>query len=89
MTQEMTLEEQREEYSNSRFLAMPLAGMIMWLLVAVASQFIPEGMIVLTTYMLVGSIFYLGVFISKFTGEAFFRKGKPKNAFDGLFLAAI
>jgi hypothetical protein len=89
MKQEMTLEQQREEYSKSRFLAMPLAGMIMWLLVAIASQFIDEGMMVLTTYMLIGSIFYLGVFISKFTGEDFFRKGKPKNAFDGLFLVAI
>jgi hypothetical protein len=33
-----------------------------------------------------GSIVYLGLFISKFTGENFMDKTKPKNEFDSLFL---
>jgi hypothetical protein len=33
-----------------------------------------------------GSIVYLGLFLSKFTGENFLDKSKPKNEFDTLFL---
>lgn len=33
-----------------------------------------------------GSIVYLGLFLSKFTGENFLYKSKPKNEFDTLFI---
>jgi hypothetical protein len=36
-----------------------------------------------------GSIVYLGLFLSKFTGENFLDKNKPKNEFDTLFLFTI
>lgn len=36
-----------------------------------------------------GSIVYLGMFVSKFTGENFLDKNKPKNAFDSLFFYAV
>lgn len=86
---EMTLEQQRANYSNRRFLAMPLAGLIMWTGVGIASQFLSGGMLVLATYLLVGNTFYLGAFLSTLTGEHFFRKNKPKNMFDGLFMSSI
>ncbi len=34
-------------------------------------------------------IVYLGLFISRFTGENFLDKEKPKNAFDALFLYTV
>jgi hypothetical protein len=36
-----------------------------------------------------GSIVYLGIILSKFTGENFFDKSKPKNTFDRLFLMTV
>ena len=37
-------------------------------------------------FIATGSIVYLGMFVSKFTGENFLDKTKPKNTFDTLFL---
>jgi len=39
----------------------------------------------LLLYVATGSIAYLGVFLSRFTGEHFLDKSKPKNEFDALF----
>ena len=36
-----------------------------------------------------GSILYLGLLFSRFTGENFLDKRRPKNVFDGLFLRAV
>jgi hypothetical protein len=36
-----------------------------------------------------GSIVYLGIFFSRFTGENFLDKRRPKNVFDGLFLHTV
>lgn len=85
----MTLDEQRAAFSQSRFLAMPLAGTIAWALVAVASWFLPLQGKVLAVYIGTGSIVYLGMFLSRFTGEDFLDKSKPKNSFDGLFMLTV
>lgn len=81
-----TLEEQRIEFSNQKFLAMPIAGLIAWLIVGIASFALTEVQITWTLFIATGSIVYLGMFISKFTGENFLDKQKPKNTFDNLFL---
>lgn len=36
-----------------------------------------------------GSIVYLALFVSKFTGEDFLDKTKPKNEFDKLFFFTV
>lgn len=36
-----TLDEQREEYTKRRFLAMPLAGSIMWAITGASSLVLP------------------------------------------------
>ncbi len=38
---------------------------------------------------LAGTVAYLGMFFSKFTGENFLDKSKPKNAFMSLFMQTI
>jgi hypothetical protein len=44
---------------------------------------------VMTLYFGTGAIFYLGVFLSRFTGENLLAKNKPKNEFDRLFMATL
>ena len=81
-----TLDEQRLEYQKNRFLAMPLAGLIVWSCVGIIGATRPVSEAVWAIWIGVGSIFYLGAFISRFTGEKFFDKSRKKNTFDTLFL---
>lgn len=84
-----SLEAQRIEFSNGRFLATPLAGLIAWLVIGVSSFFLSPYQTVWVLFIATGSIVYLGMFISKYTGEDFMDKSKPKNTFDGLFLMTV
>lgn len=80
-----TLEEQRQEFSRSRMLAMPVAGTIAWAVVGTFGPMLDDRTAGLLLYVATGSIAYLGMFISRFTGEHFLDKSKPKNVFDALF----
>jgi len=84
-----TLEEQRIEYTNRNFLATPLAGLIAWLIIGIAGLTLPIQATVWVMFIVTGSIVYLGMFISKFTGENFLDKKKPKNEFDKLFFFMV
>ena len=84
-----TLEEQREEFARGRFLATPLSGAIVWLLVALASVFLTPVQAVWVLFIGTGSIAYIALFVSKFTGENFLDKSRPKNTFDGLFFHTV
>lgn len=84
-----TLEEQRKEYTNSNFLATPIAGLIAWLIVGIAGLLLPIQATVWVLFIATGCIVYLGMFISKFTGENFLDKTKPKNEFDKLFFFTV
>ena len=86
---ERTLEEQRREYANRKFLATPLAGIIVWFIIGIAGLTLPVRTTVWVLFIGTGSIVYLGMFISKFTGENFLDKNKPKNEFDKLFLFTV
>lgn len=81
----LSLEEQRAEYSQRRFLAMPLAGAIIWTIVGIAGAKLSIQATTWVLYIGTGSIVYLGMFLSRFTGENFMDKSKPKNTFDNLF----
>ena len=83
-----TLEEQRIEFANQKFLAMPLAGLIVWALIGIVGVFFSDYIAVWSIFIGTGSIVYLGLFLSKYTGENFLDKNKPKNEFDTLFLFA-
>ncbi|MBN2817561.1 MAG: hypothetical protein JXP36_01240 [Bacteroidales bacterium] len=84
-----TLDEQRNEYSKRKFLATPLSGLIAWLIVGIAGITMPPSISVWVLFIATGSIVYLALLISKFTGENFLDKSKPKNEFDRLFLFTV
>ena len=81
-----TLEQQRLEFINQNFLATPLAGLIIWALIGTTGIFFSDFIAVWAVFIGTGSIVYLGLFLSKFTGENFLDKSRPKNEFDTLFL---
>ncbi|MEM9528577.1 MAG: hypothetical protein AAGA31_18330 [Bacteroidota bacterium] len=90
MTQtERTLEVQRKEFANGKFLATPIAGLIAWTIVGIAGLTLSTQATVWALFIATGSIVYLGMFISKFTGEDFLDKSKPKNEFDSLFFYTV
>lgn len=84
-----TLEEQREGFSRRRFLATPLSGIIAWTIAGMGGAFLPDIYAVWVLFISTGSIVYLSLLISKYTGENFIDKKKPKNEFDGLFLYTV
>jgi len=84
-----TLEAQRIEFANRNFVATPLAGLIVWLIIGIAGLTLPIQATVWVLFIATGSIVYLGMFISKFTGENFLDKKKPKNEFDKLFFFTV
>lgn len=84
-----TLEEQRIEFSNQKFLATPLAGLIVWAIIGIVGIFFSDFIAVWSIFIGTGSIVYLAMFISKFTGEDFLDKTKPKNEFDKLFFFTV
>ncbi len=84
-----SLDEQRAEYACRRGLAMPLAGMIVWTLIGIAGAFLPPILAVWSLFIGAGFIAYLGILLSRFTGENFLDKKKPKNAFDSLFFHCV
>ena len=85
----MTLDQQREDYKRRRFLAMPLAGTLVWTAIGIGSFFLSPTAMVWLTFIGTGSIAYLGIFLSKLTGENFTDKNKPKNTFDTLFFYTV
>lgn len=84
-----SLDQQRQDFTRRRLLATPLAGTIAWTIVGIVGAFASPQMAVLTLFVATGSIVYLGLFLSKFTGENLMAKGRPKNAFDSLFLLTV
>src|SRR6266404_1718144 len=77
-----SLDDQRAEYARRRGLAMPLAGLIVWTLIGIAGAFLPPILAVWSLFIGTGFIAYLGITLSRFTGENFLDKNKPKNVFD-------
>ncbi|RIV21504.1 hypothetical protein DYU11_19065 [Fibrisoma montanum] len=84
-----TLEEQKQAFKEQKLLATPIAGLLAWLIVGVAGLFLSPTGKVWVLFIATGSIVYLGMFISKFTGENFLDKNKPKNTFDTLFFYTV
>ena len=80
-----TLEVQKNEFKQRKLLATPLAGLIAWVVVGLSGLFLSERTTVLVLFAATGSIVYLALIISKFTGENHLKKDKPKNTFDKLF----
>jgi hypothetical protein len=56
-----SLDQQLATYRQRRFLAMPLAGSIAWLLVLAAGQWLDARWHLLSLFVLTGCIAYLGM----------------------------
>jgi hypothetical protein len=84
-----TLEQQKEEFKQKKLLASPIAGLIAWLTVAISGLLFPDKVTVWVLFIATGSIVYLAMGISKFTGENYLDKNKPKNTFDKLFFLTV
>lgn len=85
MKESRSLEVQREEFASRRLTATPIAGLIAWTTIGVSSIFLGPLAISMVVFAATGAIVYLGMFISRFTGENFLDKHRPKNTFDALF----
>ena len=83
------LEQQREDFKKNRFIAMPLAGTVVWALLGISAPFVSELTITWLLYIGTGAIFYLGAGLSYLTGERFFAKKAVKNSFDRLFFVGM
>ncbi|WP_420933735.1 DUF7010 family protein [Alteromonas sp. A081] len=86
---DLSLDEQRALFKQNRFIAMPLAGTIVWALLGSAAPFVSEVAITWMLYIGTGAIFYLGAGLSYLTGERFFSKDKPRTSFDTLFFVGM
>lgn len=84
-----SLDEQREEFSSRRFIAMPIAGTIAWALIGVVGATQSLTVAVWTLYLATGSIFGLGILVSRITGEDLLGRSRPKNEFDTLFMYTV
>ncbi|MEC9431005.1 MAG: hypothetical protein VX781_16595 [Pseudomonadota bacterium] len=83
------LEQQREDFKKNRFIAMPLAGTVVWALLGISAPFVSELTITWLLYIGTGAIFYLGAGLSYLTGERFCAKKAAKNSFDRLFFVGM
>lgn len=88
-TSNWSLEDQKLAFSKRKFLATPLAGMIVWLAIGICGTLLPQKTNEWIIFIGTGSIAYLGMFLSKFTGENFLSKKKRKNSFDALFFYTV
>ena len=84
-----TLDEQRVEFSQSRFLAMPIAGTIAWTIIGVTGGFVSVGLASWILFICTGSIFGLGLIVARLLGEDLLGKTRDHNEFDRLFFASV
>lgn len=82
-----SLEEQRREFSRSRFLAMPIAGTIAWALIGIISPFVSVELAAWVLFIATGMIFLLGLLVARFIGEDLIGNGQ--NQFDRLFFITV
>lgn len=88
-TAELSLTEERLAFSNRRFLATPLTGMMIWLVIGLTGLLSPVKVAVWTLFIGTGSIAYISILVSNITGENFTDKSRPKNSFDTLFFYSV
>lgn len=83
-----SLTSQRQQFIQRRFLAMPVAGLLCWAIVGIGGYFLASATAKSwLLFIATGSIVYVAMLVSKFTGETFFRK--EKNTFDRLFFQGL
>ena len=84
-----SLDEQRLEFAQNRFLAMPIAGTIAWTIIGIAGMFAPTGLAAWILFVCTGCIFGLGLLIAPFLGEDLIGKSRNNNELDRLFFQTV
>jgi hypothetical protein len=84
-----TLDQQRAEFARNPFLAMPIAGTIMWILIGIAGAILPLGLALWALFIGTGVIFSVGLLVARFTGEDLLGRTRPGNLFDRLFFLTM
>ena len=84
-----SLDQQHQSFMKNRFIAMPIAGTIAWAAIGVAGALLPMRLAAWAIFIGTGMIFYLGLFIARFTGEDLLGKRSRSPFFDRAFFAAI
>jgi len=86
-----TLEAQRAAFAQRRFLAMPLAGTLAWGVIGLAGALLSPQAASLVLFAATGSIVWLGLALSRWTGEhlAGPRRDPRRNEFDALFMHGV
>jgi len=84
-----TLDEQRAEFARGRFLAMPIAGTIVWSVIGIGGAFLPVGLAAWLLFIGTGSTFGVGLLVARWIGEDLMGKNRPGNAFDDLFFLTV
>ena len=85
----LSLDRQYEIFINNPFLAMPIAGALVWSAIAVAGATLPLAGAVWSVYIGTGMIFYLGIAVAKLTGEDLLGRRRKGNFFDRVFLLSV
>lgn len=84
-----SLDAQHAEFVRQRFLAMPIAGTIAWLAIALAGLVLGPRQMTWVIYIATGSIFYLGILVAKLLGEDLLARERKGNWFDSQFMLGI
>lgn len=86
----ISLDQQLAMFRQRRFLAMPMAGCIVWLSLIFTGLFASPHVQVLAVFAGTGSIVYLAMLLARWTGESLkFQSKHKRNFFDTLFLSAV
>lgn len=87
--QNLSLEEHKISFKRKKLIASPIAGLIAWCIIGILSLYLPSKYMDWVIYIATGSIVYLAMIISKFTGENYLEKKRIKNSFDDLFFLTV
>lgn len=86
----MSLDQQLEAFRHRRFLAMPLAGCLVWMVLILTGLFANAQTQVMAVFIGTGSIVYIAMGLAKLTGERVkFERHQQRNFFDTLFLSTV
>ncbi len=88
MSSDRTLNELREEFGRSRFLAMPIAGAVAWSAACVFGAILPTHQASIALFFCMPAVFPLGLLFARFTGEDLFGT-KSRNELDSLFMLGL
>ncbi|MEM7452836.1 MAG: hypothetical protein AAF456_00645 [Planctomycetota bacterium] len=86
---ELSLDEQLQQFRDSRFIAMPIAGVLAWTCIGLLGFFSSIFVSVWSIFIGTGVIFYLGIAVGRLVGEDVLGSKKKGNFFDRVFLLTV